>query len=225
METVAKQGKTSSPIRLLSGPMVHTPGILVWIQSLYKSDPVKAIEALAGGWASMPVGVAVGIAKGDITWTVDKDEAAVLNLTDEQRALFPAEVTRERGVRFEHNPDASEQDRLHEAQAAIGLALEIVEGLVSENEDDDRWEGLREAAIDLENVEGTVAGLADEDEDEEEDAADQALADRIREAGRARMVELVESTGTAAYDDESDQELIECIISSIKAGDIDASSI
>ncbi len=49
--------------------------------------------------------------------------------------------------------------------------------------------------------------------------------ERLNELGRERLVELVESVGAAAFDDETDDELRECIAESIEAGDIDAEGL
>ena len=50
---------------------------------------------------------------------------------------------------------------------------------------------------------------------------DQQLFDKLRKIKRKDLETLVESTGTAAYDDDSDQDLHECVFESLKADDLD----
>ena len=54
---------------------------------------------------------------------------------------------------------------------------------------------------------------------------DQALWDQLRKLKRETLVKLVESVGAAAFDDESDDDLIGCIADSVRCGDIDLSAL
>lgn len=46
-----------------------------------------------------------------------------------------------------------------------------------------------------------------------------------RESARARVVELLESIGTACFDDEELTDLQDCLIESVESGDIDESDL
>jgi len=46
------------------------------------------------------------------------------------------------------------------------------------------------------------------------------IYDAIRRLPRARLVELIESVGAAAYDDEPVEDLVECVAESVAAGDL-----
>lgn len=53
----------------------------------------------------------------------------------------------------------------------------------------------------------------------------QALCDQLRKLKRETLVRLVEGIGAAAFDDDSDDDLIGCIADSVRAGDIDLSAL
>lgn len=54
---------------------------------------------------------------------------------------------------------------------------------------------------------------------------DQILWDCLRTLKRETLVRLIESIGAAAFDDESDDDLMGCIADSVNAGDIDFSDL
>lgn len=40
---------TPPAFRLLSSGMIHTPGVLKYLQAMYQTDPAKALESIAAG--------------------------------------------------------------------------------------------------------------------------------------------------------------------------------
>lgn len=54
-----------APVRLLSSPMIHTPGIVRWLRWVAQTDEAKARELIAETYPEAPAWVARKLLEGD----------------------------------------------------------------------------------------------------------------------------------------------------------------
>lgn len=72
----------SEPIVLLSNAMVCTPGMLRFLVNMAKTDFQNAVNIMSEGWPALPARVVNGLLTEKLTWTVDDNESAVIDLPD-----------------------------------------------------------------------------------------------------------------------------------------------
>ena len=56
--------------RLASTDLIHTPGLLVWLQNEYRVDRHLAVRCMEAGWPMVPADVRLGLLEGSIPYTV-----------------------------------------------------------------------------------------------------------------------------------------------------------
>lgn len=61
----------STRYRLASTDLIHTPGLLTWLQRTYQDNGLHAIKVMAAGWPHLPFHVRLGLLDGSIPYTVD----------------------------------------------------------------------------------------------------------------------------------------------------------
>jgi hypothetical protein len=100
-------------------------------------------------------------------------------------------------------------DLIHELGVAYLMSVEGVSELVTEDLNNEVLARIERA----------------KDDDGDDDGEDQAIYDAVRKVSRAKLVELCEATGTAAFDDEPLDDLVDCVAESIKGGDLSLSDL
>jgi hypothetical protein len=63
--------------RLGSTSMIHTPGLLGFLQGLYVTDPIVAKRIMRTGFAKLPKRVISGLLSKTITYKVDNETVIV----------------------------------------------------------------------------------------------------------------------------------------------------
>ena len=94
---------TDNRYRLTSTGLIHAPGILRWLRSVYQTDPQRSILITASTFPTLPIGTAIAYLVGSIEAELeDSGETAVLIQTNGYAAAEAAEGDDEDTQLFTH---------------------------------------------------------------------------------------------------------------------------